>query len=211
MDVEPVQTSCGSQTPTEARQSVPPSVKESAGQSLGRLISHVLTWVLLVPFFYLCFTPGRLILILRKKDPLHRQCPSSETSYWVTRPPIADLDQYRGAREVLEQRACLRRRHAESAQDGRVVGGVAHRVMGHVGRKLAAATELARICPLGTGQAHHAAPGEAQHANAVRVNIRLGAEKGQRREGVRIEISPDHLAVRRTISARVTISGPPSS
>lgn len=53
----------------------------------ARAVGQVLTWVMLVPFFYLCFLPGRLILMARGKDPMLRKCPSGEATYWVPRPP----------------------------------------------------------------------------------------------------------------------------
>lgn len=53
-----------------------------SAQAVGR----VLNWILLTPFFYLCFLPARLILMAKGKDPMTRKCPSSATTYWVPRP-----------------------------------------------------------------------------------------------------------------------------
>lgn len=53
----------------------------------GRACGLFVTWVLLVPFFYLCFLPGRLILLARRKDPMARKFPTSEKTYWVPRAP----------------------------------------------------------------------------------------------------------------------------
>lgn len=46
-----------------------------------------ITFLLLVPFFYLVFVPGRLLLALSGRDPLNRRFPSDEPSYWVKRAP----------------------------------------------------------------------------------------------------------------------------
>ena len=76
---------------------VPPvfNAIERFGQALGRWVSVGLTWGLLVPFFYLCFVPGRCILRLKGKDPLHRAFPTDAKTYWIPRPPIDDLKQYK--------------------------------------------------------------------------------------------------------------------
>ena len=50
---------------------------------LGRIIGQTLTYVLLVPFFYLVFPLARLGLLLKGKDPMHRAFPTDETTYWV--------------------------------------------------------------------------------------------------------------------------------
>ena len=51
-----------------------------------RIFGQCLNWLLLAPFFYLCFLPGRLILLARGKDPMARQCPSGNATYWIPRP-----------------------------------------------------------------------------------------------------------------------------
>ena len=61
-------------------------------QAAGMLL---LTWGLLAPFYYLCFFPMHLALKIRGKDPLHRQVPTAEPTYWTPRKPVADLTQYR--------------------------------------------------------------------------------------------------------------------
>ena len=60
---------------------------EQFGRWLGKWVGAGITWLLLVPFFYLCFLPGRLILILRGKDPLCRRWERGRESYWVDRKP----------------------------------------------------------------------------------------------------------------------------
>lgn len=61
----------------------------------ARGVGLALTWLLLVPFFYLFFVPGRLILRLQGKDPLHRQFPSPEKTCWTPHHRIGGVEQYR--------------------------------------------------------------------------------------------------------------------
>ena len=56
---------------------------ERGFKTFGKGVGFVLTWVLLVPFFYLVFAPGRLCMALSGKDPMHRKFPTdSSTSWW---------------------------------------------------------------------------------------------------------------------------------
>ncbi len=55
------------------------------GQSLGRFVGTCLTYLLLVPFFFLFFLPVALWLRLRGRDPLHRKFRDSQWTYWVSR------------------------------------------------------------------------------------------------------------------------------
>ncbi len=68
---------------------------ERFGRWLGKWVGEGLTWGLLAPFFYLCFCPMRLGLILKRKDPLQRRLHTGDSSYWVERKPVADISQYR--------------------------------------------------------------------------------------------------------------------
>ena len=68
---------------------------ERAGRRFGQWVGTGLTWLLLVPFFYLCFIPARIILLLTGKDPLNREFPSKAATLWVPRPPVKDPGQYR--------------------------------------------------------------------------------------------------------------------
>lgn len=68
---------------------------EKLGQEMGRLVSVAITWILLVPMFYLVFVPGRLILKLRGIDPMCRQFPTNAPTYWVPRKPVADVANYK--------------------------------------------------------------------------------------------------------------------
>jgi len=67
---------------------------ERFGLKLGEWVSTGLTWILLVPFFYICFVPGRIIMTIRGKDPLNLKFSSSATTYWVPRVPINDITRY---------------------------------------------------------------------------------------------------------------------
>ena len=54
-------------------------------KALGRWAGAGLTWLLLVPFFFLVFVPARVGLLLRGKDPMKRKFRSPETTFWITR------------------------------------------------------------------------------------------------------------------------------
>lgn len=58
---------------------------ERFGQLLGKWTGTGLTYLLLVPFFYLVFVPGRLAMRLAGKDPMRRKFPSEEASCWSPR------------------------------------------------------------------------------------------------------------------------------
>ena len=62
-------------------------VLERWGQKLAHAVALTLTWLLLMPFFYLCFAPARLILTLMGKDPLQRHFERNRSSYWVDHKP----------------------------------------------------------------------------------------------------------------------------
>ncbi len=76
---------------------IPPAFAkiEHFGQLLGNWVAIGLTWLLLVPFYYLCFVPGRAIIALRRADPLQRRFPTGDPTYWFPRPPVKDPNQYR--------------------------------------------------------------------------------------------------------------------
>ena len=58
-------------------------------QKLAQTLALALTWTLLMPFFYLCFAPARLILKLTGKDPMHRHFEPNRRSYWMDhKPPV---------------------------------------------------------------------------------------------------------------------------
>jgi hypothetical protein len=67
---------------------------EKFGKKFGQWVGVALTWILLVPTFIIIFFPGRLILWLTRRDPMRRQFPSREETYWVPRPPVEKIEQY---------------------------------------------------------------------------------------------------------------------
>ena len=59
------------------------------------VVSKLLSAVLLVPFYFLCFPLGRLSQLIKRKDPMHRKFPGKEDSYWVPRKPVTDREYYK--------------------------------------------------------------------------------------------------------------------
>ncbi len=57
---------------------------KAAGHKLGVGVSHALTWILLVPFYYTCILVGRLVLLVRRHDPMERSFKKDGT-YWDPR------------------------------------------------------------------------------------------------------------------------------
>jgi hypothetical protein len=57
----------------------------------GRGVGVGVTWLLLVPFYFLFFTTARVFLTLTGKDPLTRRWEKSAASYWVDRKPVTDV------------------------------------------------------------------------------------------------------------------------
>lgn len=68
---------------------------ERLGRQMGQGVGVLLTWGLLVPFYYLCFGSLRLMQRLGGKDPLCRKFPSDESTYWTPRKPVRNVSQYR--------------------------------------------------------------------------------------------------------------------
>ena len=67
---------------------------ERLGRQLGKGVGVLLTWGLLVPFYYLCFGSLRLAQKIAGKDPLSRKFPSGEPTYWTPRKPVRNAAQY---------------------------------------------------------------------------------------------------------------------
>lgn len=67
---------------------------ERLGQKLAHAVALALTWILLMPFFYLCFAPARLILMLMGKDPMQRHFEPNRSSYWVDHKPPTTSQPY---------------------------------------------------------------------------------------------------------------------
>lgn len=53
-------------------------------------IGQALTWLLLVPFYYFCFLPARILLALNRRDPMKRSWNSSAPTYWGEKKDIQD-------------------------------------------------------------------------------------------------------------------------
>lgn len=71
-------------------------VFERVGLWLARGVSAALTWGLLVPFFYLVFGFGRLVLVLTRQDPMQVRFPAPDhATFWEARKPVPSLAQYR--------------------------------------------------------------------------------------------------------------------
>jgi hypothetical protein len=67
---------------------------EKLGLKLGEWVATGLTWLLLVPFFYICFVPGRIVMTLQGKDPLNLNFSAKVQTYWVPRKPVTDIGRY---------------------------------------------------------------------------------------------------------------------
>lgn len=65
------------------------------GQSVGKAVAACLTWAVLVPLYFLVFTPGSFLLKARGIDPMRREFPGREKTYWVPRKPVAGPEEYR--------------------------------------------------------------------------------------------------------------------
>lgn len=68
---------------------------ERFGAWLAKGVTVLLNWVLLVPFYFLCFLPGRILLKIRGIDPMDREFPSNKASFWIPHKPVTDMKQYR--------------------------------------------------------------------------------------------------------------------
>jgi hypothetical protein len=60
---------------------------ERLGRAVARGVGTLMTWLVLVPFFYLVFLPARVVLAMARRDPMRRAFPTQEATYWVARPP----------------------------------------------------------------------------------------------------------------------------
>lgn len=68
---------------------------DKLGKLLAVVFGKVLTWVLLVPFFYLCFVPGRLIMLLLGKDPMKRKLDPDAETYWMDKKDMHNTDHFK--------------------------------------------------------------------------------------------------------------------
>ena len=77
---------------------VMPSVYRSIDgffQKLAHWIGIGMTWLLLVPAFFILFLPGRIFFLLRGKDPLRLKLLPDESSYWIPHPGVTREEHYR--------------------------------------------------------------------------------------------------------------------
>ena len=65
------------------------------GNFLAKWVGLLVTWMLLVPFFYLAFPIGRLLFALRGKDLLSSKFLGEKESYWTKWSNPKDKGQYR--------------------------------------------------------------------------------------------------------------------
>jgi len=70
-------------------------VVESVFQKFSALVGGFLTWIFLVPFFYICFPFGKIAQILKKKDPMHRKLEPEVESYWKNCKERESVDDYK--------------------------------------------------------------------------------------------------------------------
>ncbi|HPT16917.1 MAG TPA: hypothetical protein PK388_06515 [Kiritimatiellia bacterium] len=68
---------------------------ERLGGRLGHGTGVALTYLLLVPFYFLVFVPARAALALRGKDPMQRRFPAPEASCWTPKKTNPKLNHYR--------------------------------------------------------------------------------------------------------------------
>lgn len=75
---------------------VPPAFRkvEAGLQRFAFWVGTALTYILLVPFYFIVFPIGRLATIVSRKDPLLRQVPTDDETYWVSRPPVSGPEYY---------------------------------------------------------------------------------------------------------------------
>jgi len=68
---------------------------ENQFQKLSHFVGLLLTWLLLVPVFYICFTLGRGVQKITGRDPMQRKLHGQQKSYWKIRNEPVEIDQYR--------------------------------------------------------------------------------------------------------------------
>lgn len=62
---------------------------------VARWVGTGMTYLLLTPFYFLVFAPAHWLLKARHLDPMHREFPSKEPTYWIPRKPVIDVAQYK--------------------------------------------------------------------------------------------------------------------
>lgn len=67
---------------------------EKGSRAIGDWAAVAMTWLLLMPLFYLVFVPGRIALALSGGDPLQRRKDKSATTYWCDWKHSQDPESY---------------------------------------------------------------------------------------------------------------------
>jgi len=65
------------------------------GKITAELVGRLLTYLLLIPFYFLCFFPGRILLFVLGKDPMKRKFDRNSTSYWLDKKQTDEIDHYK--------------------------------------------------------------------------------------------------------------------
>jgi len=71
------------------------SVVEQIFQRFSSVIGLTLTWIFLVPFFFICFPFGRMAQVLKRKDPMSRKLDPDTTSYWQSCDKTSTTEEYK--------------------------------------------------------------------------------------------------------------------
>jgi len=74
------------------------------GLWLGKIIGALLTYVLLIPLYFLVFLPGALVLRLQGRDPMHRRARDRAYTCWIPRRRPAERETY-SRQFLLEDKA----------------------------------------------------------------------------------------------------------
>lgn len=65
------------------------------GAWLGHFVGTALTYILLVPMYYIVFTFGRIIITILGRDPLQRKWLPEASSYWDDRAPRVEATHFK--------------------------------------------------------------------------------------------------------------------
>ena len=65
------------------------------GEILAQVLGTSVTWLLLLPFFYIFFTLARIGCAISGKDPMCRRLEREKASYWFEHAGVAEPAQYR--------------------------------------------------------------------------------------------------------------------
>jgi hypothetical protein len=68
---------------------------EKGLQKFSAWVGTALTYMLLVPFFFVCFLPAHVFLFLTKKDPLRLRFPAPAASCWIMHPRGTGKEKYK--------------------------------------------------------------------------------------------------------------------